>query len=67
LEANQQVFEKQTKDNLENGEEYAGLTETPYRNLMLDKQILRTKEKLMGHRLFLPQEVLWCEVWTRGF
>jgi hypothetical protein len=30
LEANQQVIERQTKDNLENGEEYAGLTKTPY-------------------------------------
>jgi hypothetical protein len=30
LEANQQVIESQTKDNLENGEEYAGLIETPY-------------------------------------
>jgi len=37
LEANRQVIESQTKDNLENGEEYARLTKTPYRNLMLDK------------------------------
>jgi hypothetical protein len=36
LEANRQVIERQAKDNLENGEEYAGLTETPYQNLMLD-------------------------------
>jgi hypothetical protein len=30
LEANQQVIERQTKDNLENGEEYAMLTKIPY-------------------------------------
>jgi hypothetical protein len=30
LEANRQVIERQTKDNFENGEEYVGLTETPY-------------------------------------
>jgi hypothetical protein len=30
LEANQQVIENQTKDNFQNGKEYAGLTETPY-------------------------------------
>jgi hypothetical protein len=37
LEANQHVIEKQIEDNLENGEEYARLTKTPYRNLMLDR------------------------------
>jgi hypothetical protein len=36
LEANRQVTERQTKDNLENGEEYVGLTKIPYQNLMLD-------------------------------
>jgi hypothetical protein len=30
LEANQQVIERQTKKNLENGEEYAGLVKTSY-------------------------------------
>jgi hypothetical protein len=29
--------EKQTEDNLENGEEYTGLTLTPYQNLTLDR------------------------------
>jgi hypothetical protein len=29
LEANQQVFERQTNDNLEYGKEYVGLIETP--------------------------------------
>jgi hypothetical protein len=58
LEANQQVIEKQTKDNLENGEEYAMLTEIPYRNLMLDRRILRTEKRPMGHKSFLPQEVV---------
>jgi hypothetical protein len=37
LEPNQQVIERQIEYNLENGEEYASLTETPYQNLMLDK------------------------------
>jgi hypothetical protein len=37
LEANHQVIERQIKDNLDNGEEYAGLTKTPYWNLMLDR------------------------------
>jgi hypothetical protein len=36
LEANQQVIERQIEDNIENGEEYVGLTKTPYQNLMLD-------------------------------
>jgi hypothetical protein len=36
LEANQQVLESQTKDNIENGEKYAWLIKTPYQNLMLD-------------------------------
>jgi hypothetical protein len=66
LEANWQVIEKQTKDNLENGEEYAGLTKIPYHNLMLDKQVRRIEERPMGHKSFLPQEVVRCEVWTRG-
>jgi len=30
LEANHPVIERQTKDNLENGKEYVGLTKTPY-------------------------------------
>jgi hypothetical protein len=30
LEANWQAIERQTKDNLENGEEYVGLTKIPY-------------------------------------
>jgi hypothetical protein len=37
LEANWQFIERQTKDNLENGEKYARLTETPYWNLMFDE------------------------------
>jgi hypothetical protein len=42
LEANRQVIERQTRDNIENVEEYVGLLETPYWNLMLDKQTLKT-------------------------
>jgi hypothetical protein len=54
LEANWQVIESQTKDNFENGEEHGGLTETSYRNLMLDKRVLRTEERHVGHMSFLP-------------
>jgi hypothetical protein len=66
LEANWQVIEKQTKNNLENGEEYVGLTETPYQNLMLDIWVMKTKERLAGHMSFLPQEVVWHEIWIGG-
>jgi hypothetical protein len=31
-----------------NGKEYARLIETPYQNLMLDKQVLKTKKKTCG-------------------
>jgi hypothetical protein len=58
LEANWQFIESQTKENFENGEEYVRLTKTPYQNLMLNKQVLKTKERLARHRSFLPQEVL---------
>ncbi len=37
----------------------------PISNLMLDRRVLKTKEKLTEHRLFLPQKVVWHEVWTR--
>ncbi len=57
LEANQQVIERQTNDNLEYGKEYVGLIETPYRNLMLDQWVLRIKERPKRHRLFLPQDI----------
>jgi len=57
---------KLEENNLENGEEYVGPTKTPYQNLMLDIWVLKTKERLMGHRLFLPQEVVWWDVLTRG-
>jgi hypothetical protein len=53
--------------NLENGKEYAGITKTPYQNLMLDKRVLRTKERHTRHMSFLPQEVVRCEVWIGGF
>ncbi len=36
LEVKHQIIKRQTKNNLENGEEYTGLIETPYRNIMLD-------------------------------
>ncbi len=67
MEENQQIIERQKKDNLENGEEYVGLTKPPYQNLMLDKWILKTKERLIGHKSFLPQDVVWHEVWIGGF
>jgi hypothetical protein len=42
LEANWQVIESQIEVNFENGEKYAGLTKTPYHNLMLDNRVLIT-------------------------
>jgi hypothetical protein len=33
---------------------------------MLDRQVLITVEKLAWDMLFLPQEMVWHEVWTRG-
>jgi len=35
--------------------EFARLTKTPYRNLMLDKKVLRIEEILVGHKPFLPE------------
>jgi hypothetical protein len=58
LDANQQIIESLTENNLENGEEYVRFIETPYWNLMLDKQVLITKERHVGHMLFLPQKVV---------
>jgi hypothetical protein len=58
LDANQQIIESLTENNLENGEEYVRFIETPYWNLMLDKQVLITKERHAGHMLFLPQKVV---------
>jgi hypothetical protein len=66
LEVNQQVIQSQTKDNLENQEEYVRFVETPYWNLMLDKQVLKIEESPTGHMLFLPQEMVWWDVCTRG-
>jgi hypothetical protein len=54
LEANCQGIKRETKDNLENGEEYVGITESPYWNMMLDKKILKIKDKLIRHKSFLP-------------
>ncbi len=66
LEVNCHVIEKKTKENFDNGEEYIRPTETAYWNLMLDKQIMIIEEKLVGHKSFLPQKVVWCEIWIRG-
>jgi hypothetical protein len=62
LEADRQVTERRIEDNLENGEEHVGLTKTPYHNLMLEKQVIRKKERPIRHKLFLPQEVVHCEI-----
>jgi len=67
LEANHQVTKRETKNNLENGEVYVGITKISYRNLMFDRRILRIKERLARHMSFLPQEVVRHEVWTSGF
>jgi hypothetical protein len=33
---------------------------------MLDRWVMKTEEILAGHRSFLPQEVVWREIWARG-
>jgi hypothetical protein len=66
LEGNRQVIENQIKYNFENGKEYARLTKTPYQNPMLNRQVLRTKERLVGHMSFLPLFVVWRDIWTWG-
>jgi hypothetical protein len=66
LEGNRQVIESQIKYNFENGKEYASLTETPYQNPILDRQVLTTEERLVGHMSFLPLLVVWRDVWTWG-
>jgi hypothetical protein len=44
LEANHRVVERQTKYNLESGEEYVGLTKTTYWNMILDRKVLKTED-----------------------
>jgi heterodisulfide reductase subunit B len=66
LEVNCQVTKQKTKNNLENGEEYVGITKTPYWNMMLDRQVLRIEERHVVHMSFLPQEVVRCEIWIGG-
>jgi hypothetical protein len=66
LEVNCQVTKQKTKNNLENGEEYVGITKTLYWNMMLDRQVLRIEERHVVHMLFLPQEVVRCEIWIGG-
>ncbi len=67
MEVNRQITEKQIKDNLENGDEYVGCIKTPYQNLMLDIQVLRIEERLVGHISFLAQKVVRCEIWIGSF
>ncbi len=67
LKVDRQVIEIWTKDNYKNGKEYVELIETPYWNMMLDRWIIKTKEKTTRHKLLLSQEVIWCEIWIRGF
>jgi len=52
---------------LKNGKKDARLIETPYQNLMLDKEVLRIEERHAGHILVLPQEVVQQDVWIKGF
>jgi hypothetical protein len=66
LEGNRQVIENQIKYNFENGKEYARITETPYKNPMMDRQVLIIEEKLVGHMSFLPLLVVQQDVWTWG-
>jgi hypothetical protein len=58
LEASRQVIERQTKDKFKNGKEYARLTKTLFQNLMLNRRILKIEESLVGHKSFLPQEMV---------
>jgi hypothetical protein len=67
LEANCQGPEGETKYNHENGREYARITKTPYWNLTLDRQVLRTKERPVGQMSFIPQEVVRSEIWICVF
>jgi hypothetical protein len=67
LEAIRQIIERQTDNNLEYGKEYVGLIKTPYLNPMLDKRLMIIEERFEKHRSFLPQEVVWCEMWIGGF
>jgi hypothetical protein len=66
LEVNRQVTAREIENNLENGEEYAKLTKTPYQNLMLKMGVLRIEKRPTWHKSFLPQEVVKCEVWNNG-
>jgi hypothetical protein len=56
-----------TENNLENGKEYAGLTQSPCKKLMLDQWVLKIKERFAGHKSFLPQEMAQREVWIGSF
>jgi hypothetical protein len=51
------------KTKIDNGKEHVRLTKTPSKNLMLDRQVLKIEERLMGHRSFLPQKVVWWDIW----
>jgi hypothetical protein len=33
---------------------------------MLDRQVLKIEERLMGHMSFLPQEVVRWDIWIGG-
>jgi hypothetical protein len=50
--------DKQKKNLLKMKKSMSSLQKTPYWNLMLDKQILKTKERFTWHMLFLPQKVV---------
>jgi len=66
LEANCQGPKGETENTHENGREYARISKTPHRNLMLDKRVWRIEERLARHRSFLSQEVVRHEVLTSG-
>ncbi len=38
------------------------IPKTPYRNLMLEKQVLKIEKIPARHKLFLPQEVVRCDM-----
>ncbi len=66
LEANYQGPEGEIKNNHENGKEYVKITQIPYQNMMLDKQVLRTKKIHVGHIVSTTIGGIWHEIWTCG-
>ncbi len=39
----------------------------PISNYDFGKMSFEKKERFVGHMLFIPQEVVWRDIWIRGF